>query len=856
VDDDIERAVRIGEANAKVIELARNWCAHLEVEKNGGTGIVEAQTGLPIGMRSFKCVHASAAGFAGMVLETIALDFYDRNCIGCKKRVPVQLPNLSQLVAEREREASAVRYRREAKEREEETLYEARRRQREILSEDADEATRALFESIDSFDADPTSQKAEVLVQLSRIAPERFDKGVQEALFRLGNESTSYIVLDAVLTVLRNIQADRKTLCDSALRVLSRSTMAIAGTIIAENVSSEHVQHLAAAIPALIALAGPHEHWFPPSEVKDDPEGLLAVFRVAAGAVSEIIGEMLGSADKVIRIRAVHAIQLIRQIDDSFGLALIEPLVLSTVLPDNAYDIGSSEGWVQDLLAELLESHFDEVDPLLTSSFANLQEHDADVGLDQVYLRLFRSHRHGKEKPTKTTHAHEVLFARVLNYLSTKCAEQGSLQLLEFLRHDAEQYPDLVEAHIDGLLGAIAILADEQVTASSSLLQLHLPPNPLVALEAGHRKQCLHYLVDAVAHLVGNTAKQRPGTVGNALLSTITQIEAAHDELRAALVTALGLMAQNRETLPSILPSLYGAMTCNSQRVRAAAARAYGELINRDPDDLPPLLHATFIALLSDPYVIVHWAALDVLDRSWLPDEYDKVLQLRVFHIIGAHSGSKRDDNVLKVALDVFLGFHRGKNDGLSANLRDFMLDKIKLCGRHDRAELLRHHAFQLMEATGFTRAVLELLTAQDVSEYTVEDLIGTLRKVPPAHIRAVADEFVSAIETCSLHGHHVVDAAIEILTGASLWSHAMKLCESQEKRWGDSEWDRQRKLHSHLRLLGCAIEYYSSEGDLLKLRDSVSAFRQKEEELCQDEEKHRKRRDPLFGIGDQSQSS
>ncbi|MGC2172500.1 MAG: HEAT repeat domain-containing protein [Candidatus Sulfotelmatobacter sp.] len=180
--------------------------------------------------------------------------------------------------------------------------------------------------------------------------------------------------------------------------------------------------------------------------------------------------------------------------------------------------------------------------------------------------------------------------------------------MLDVLRHDAQQYPDLVEMHVDGLLGAIAILANEKVSASSPL-QLHLPPNPLAALEAGNRKQNLHYLVDAVAQLVGDTAKERPGTVGKALLSTITQIEDAHDELRAALVTALGLMAQNRETLPLILPSLYGAMTCNSQRVRAAAARAYGEVVNRDPDDLPPLLHETFIALLSDPYVIVHWAA-------------------------------------------------------------------------------------------------------------------------------------------------------------------------------------------------------------------------------------------------------
>lgn len=856
MDDGIERAFQIGEANAKIIELARNWCAHLEVEKSGGTGIVEAQTGLPIGMRSFKCVHASAAGFAGMALESIALDFYDRNCIGCTKRIPVRLPNLSQLVAEREKAANAARDRREEATRKEKVLYEARHRQREALSGNADEATRALFESIDSFDADPTSQKAEVLVQLTKSAPERFDKGVQESLFRLANESTSYTVLDAVLTTLRSVKADPKTLCNSALHVLSRCVIRTAGTIVAENVSSEHADHISAAVPALISLAGPHEHWFPHSEAPDEPEGLLAAFRIAPAAVAEEIGQMLGSADKSIRIRAVHAIQLIRQIDDRFGLTLIEPLVLSTELPDNSYDIGSSEGWAQNLLAEMLESHFEEVDPVLTSSFSKLQEHDPDVGLDQVYLRVFRSHRRSEEKLVKITRVHEVLFGRLLNFLSTKCAEQGSLQLLEFLRHDAEEYPDLVEGHIDGLLGAVAILANEEVNASSSLLQLHVPPNPLAALEAGHRKQNLHYLVDAVAQLVGNVSKQRPGTVGKALLSTITRIEDTHEELRAALVTALGLMAQNREMLPSILPSLYSAMTCNSQRVRAAGARAYGEVVNRDPDDLPPLLHETFIALLSDPYVIVHWAALDVLDHNWLPDEYDKLLRFHVFNIIAAHSGSERNSNVLKVALDVFLGFYSGKSSAMSARLRELMLEKIKLCERYDRADLLRHHAHQLMQAGRFTTAALELLRDPEVSDYTVEDLIRTLRKVPAAQIRAVADEFVSTMEICSRYGHHVVDAALEILTAASLWNHAMKLCESQERRWENSEWDRQRKLHSQLRLLDCTVEYCSSEGNIQKLRDSVSAFRQKQKELSQDEDKNRKRRDPLFGIGNQDQSS
>ena len=179
MDDGIARAIQIGESNARIIELAQNWCAHLEVEKNGGTGLVEMQTGLPIGMRSFKCVHASAAGFAGMALEGIALDFYDRNCVGCNKRSPVRLPNLSQLVAERDDAKKMDEARHEAAVREERTRYEMRNRARLSVSQDADEPTRALIESIDALDHEPTTQKAEVLVELTVVAPERFHAGVQ-----------------------------------------------------------------------------------------------------------------------------------------------------------------------------------------------------------------------------------------------------------------------------------------------------------------------------------------------------------------------------------------------------------------------------------------------------------------------------------------------------------------------------------------------------------------------------------------------------------------------------------------------------------------------------------------------------
>src|SRR3990167_1385053 len=139
-DREIQRAMEIGQANQEVIALAQNFCAHLTVEIAGGVGLVEQSTGLPIGMRSIRCPYAKAAGFAGMDFEHIALDFYDRNCVGCKDRQPVRLPNLLQLVEKRERELQHREEQSRLAAERETAQVEARRGRRRSLREGADAA--------------------------------------------------------------------------------------------------------------------------------------------------------------------------------------------------------------------------------------------------------------------------------------------------------------------------------------------------------------------------------------------------------------------------------------------------------------------------------------------------------------------------------------------------------------------------------------------------------------------------------------------------------------------------------------------------------------------------------------------
>lgn len=399
MDDDIKKAVQIGESNAEIIKLAKNWCAHLEVEKSGGTGLVEIETGLPIGMRSFKCVHASAAGWAGMDLGSIVLDFYDRNCADCKKRVPVMLPNISELVAKRDNVAAATRRDNEARLREEHAAYEKRRLQRQALSEKSDDTILAIFDAVDSLDRDPSAHNDDVLTQLAVVTPQRFDSRVQEALFAIAEETTSSTIMGTVLGVLRQVNAEPNALCNAALRILAHDALHIAGTIVAENATAEQADAVAGALPSLIALAGPRQEYLRTFEAGDEhPEGLIAAFRIAPDSVAKEIERMLRNPAKLARIRAVHAIRLLRETNSRFGIELIPALVQSTQLPDNHYDLGSAESCVQTLLADLLESRFDEVDASLTESFKLLHGHDPDVGLDQVYLRVFRSHRREKRR--------------------------------------------------------------------------------------------------------------------------------------------------------------------------------------------------------------------------------------------------------------------------------------------------------------------------------------------------------------------------------------------------------------------------------------------------------------------------
>ena len=764
--------------------------------------------------------------------------------------MPVRMPNLSDVVAERDEEIQEQG--RQAKQQQEarEAAYRERSEARQRAKLDCDEPTAGLIDAIDRLDEGGFPRPARSLSSLHVLRLMLLILVLPICFIASQKASNSILLNESVFKTLRIVSKDTKRLCSLALKFLGkvfqlgrgRHSCSICGRIPIISDSSRPLPHL-------IYLAGPDEHHFLGPPRPEEPAGLKAVYRIAPKLVMEAFENGLVSPQKIARIRVVNALSTLRDLDPKCGVSLIPLLVASTELPDDGYSIGSAEAWVQDLLADMLETNFEEADAPLSEAFRRLDSEKSDAGLDQVYLRMFRGFRHRERQERRMSPAHETIFARLVSILSTKSAEQGSTDLLEFLRHDAIHYIDLIERHLDGLLGALAILNEERTSEVASFLQLELPPNPLAALEASRRKQHLYWLVSAVAKLVGEAAEQRPETVGKALVETLQKISDDHDDLRASLVEAIGIMGRNRAALPKVLPLLYGALTGRSTLVRAAAIRAYGDVLGRAPEDLPPLLHETFLTSLTDPFVIVHSAAVELLDHHRLPHEYDKQLEFHVLLLIEAHSRASGNRNLLKTALDVYLDFQRGKPERIPDTLCDWIIERIGRCKWYEADDILKWHSASLWHRPKFLQLLLGYLKNPEMSEHQTANLLEVLEKVPSPTLRDSAAEVLSAFKSLVDTGYYAVDVGIEILTCNGLWDEAVALAEYEESKLGNSEWDRARKLASQERVLGCSIEAFAHRGDVEAMRAAITKLRTVQDQRNEDEKKNAKKRDPLFGI-------
>lgn len=860
LQDGIQKAVQLGERNKEIIELAKNWCAHLEVQRSpmGGVGLVEIQTGLPIGMRFFKCPYASAEGVAGMNLEFVALDFYDRNCVDCKQRQPVRIPNLSSLVGKRDAADQRAHEAQTQTAKRETQALAARTARRSELSRGCDPQRASIYSTLDAFDQKPNEHARQVLLGTATAGSQHFDSGVLEALFEIA-EAGGITRAEGSLEVLELIGADHQRCCEIALRLLARNDgHRVAGAIVAKHLDKRHEPLVLAALPALIGLAMPVRGVFPGHESSGYPEPLISAFRLFPELVLLALRDHLRSQYKHARIHACNAITLVLQVDSDFGAKLIDDLIGSLDLPDDPYGENSSaEQNVAKTLAEVMVNYPDLVDARIQAEIRTSSE-EVRSALFDVYERIFRLEFELDHKDAPPPRAVEISYQRFVDVLSNRAEDEILQKAIWFLRHEALRFPGLLRTHAETLLGAAALVAEDLKIPESPILDLSLTPDPLKHMVAEARHQTLKSVMEAILKPLGVLAAREPESIGRSILKMFDALGDAHDQLKAGLLKSLGHMTASSVGSQLALPALYQGMTSRSQLVRAAGAEAYGLMAKDNPDDLPSLVHETFLLLLGDPFVIVHYAALDALRKVSLPARFTGQIVARLAAIIATYSNSRSDDHILSVSLQQLLEIQaEGSKAGIHSQTQQAILSIVGNMKISAAADFIANNGFYLRGASGLGKLLIKLLCDADIDGHVIGDLVAELSEVPAGEILQVAGEFPSAAKNLrEVVGRDVTDHLVEILTVAGAWSTAVEISEKVTSGFSDSVWDRPRKLRSQALESAARLEAAAAESNVNRVFELTDLWCSLEEEMRKNDEENKTGRSPLFGLplADQSE--
>lgn len=834
---DIERAIHDGERNQDAKGLIHNWCRHARVEKFGGTGMIEMQTGLPIGHHAMVCDFASASGMATWLLEESAVRFHDANCVGCPHRVPVALPNLTMLVARRDADRQDAETRAQDAQRAKEAALQARAAVRAELRATLPVLAKAFMDDLDRLDAERNEQAATRLIESARLAPEILVPALTEYLFSV-LEGDDHWLGAAALTILADT-LDQRRLVRCGMKCLRQGyALELAAATVTQRLDHVEATDVPEAVMGLAYVASPPRSDFggphrddgdpdPLTQVADRfPEaverGLLTLLarrdRLRVGVTSRAMGVLIARNTRWIRpfLRPLAA-----------HLSRLDVLVefereseLRQIVHDLQVTLAHAFLAVPDLADDELMRQFESASPDGEGRVAGVYEH---------VLRHADRDRDAKPVNPAHTQAFGVAIRRLAALSATSGNNAVTQQVLSAFRRRSTPLAPAAKAAMDVLLGTAAVL-DSELQAPEPGSSVLTRPDPLAEMEKANRRSSLWYLRAALLELAIHGALTDAEGLAR-FEAFLSQRGVLGDSFEAAIVREIAPLLATITGLKTMLPYLYSAMVGASVAGRAAAADALKEIGSQRFADLPDLVPDSLVLMLFDPYVIVHKAAVQALGRLQLPAHFHRVVAAALDNLIVAYRG-ENDPEFLLECIEAKVTTYCG--EGPLSEAQGQVL--LALIAELEPSVLLRsgHRYFlrQFQHFDGWAALALGWV-GQCREEYELEHALELVADLP---LGACAPQFPAIVEAVAIDPSNpqLCSTFVELLTRDRAWHGATQVAALHVAAFPDTVRERARRLQAQQLERRVRFEYLISEGKLDEALGLGQAWMQADNELAQ----------------------
>lgn len=744
-EDSYKKAVDAGQRNLRATKLLSNWCFHAEFVRSPGRGMIEDATGLPIGHMGVQCKFSKKNSMYCWLLEDAAYGFYQNNCKGCEERVPVRIPNIMDFVGPREKAAENRKRAREVEERERKQKQSDRRQERAKLRYELSLEETFVLDLLDELDREDITRDDPRLEQLANLAPETFTRRVIEHLLpAVLHEYLPYSIPAAKALLKAPLEPEEKL--SVAVRLVSsyeKSSTAI--DVVLSDAEKLSLGDLSSVLHRFVSMAlgpPPGMHLGGDEPIRLDAAPIHSLFEKRReeiyAEVYELVSDSnpnkIGSAIEIIL--ATDSDELLSRHTISIFAKLMRR---RTLLPGERRD-SSVLYYLREAASKCLERFPVETDKIIQSFLAD----NDDTGRAEAYRTYSSVLRcHFQEKVTIGA-AQRIAFRRLL-WAAVENPESGMDDAVQFFRHSWDEFAQLAVEHFDDLIGAAATLSEkfEQVDTKSSL---ELTDDVLAQMDRSNKRTAIYSLQSALIEwaAVGAKAKGREGI--EEFLRLYRRLPEDQTQIRRNMIVHVSKLLTGVESLTLVLSDWYRALMDESTVVRASAVQAWEAVPYDLVKNFPDLFFEAFSVLLTDPYVIVHQAAVHSLRRRSFPKEKRSLIKHGLSNLIACYSQQNKQEDFVVDCIDAFafLCLSPEERKGKLGQLLSGILFNLEGRALYHAVDRL-HYSFE--DVPGFVKVALKSIQDDYTRSISIDDCASAILRAPHNELQNCADDIKKAFE-------------------------------------------------------------------------------------------------------------
>ncbi len=654
--------------------------------------------------------------------------------------------------------------------------------------------------------------------------------------------------------MLAALSVDRARLARCALLCIPRIFAAeIAVEILLDNIEFADETMIGGAVPELISMANPRRSPLAGDGRRPNPAPLLRVYEIFPRAIESAITTLLDRSDPYEVGRAARGISVLGDCDPNLPVRFARPLI-GKFLRDRRLlrasenysgdDDGETVSELRQVAALAFEAAPAEIDKLLRAFLAGASK-VADARIISIYREVLR--RPQFEDEAEVTEASRLAMERAV----WRATETNSQEVLRAIFDLTSGSPwgltRLAAAEVRHLLGA-AILIEEKARRSSDSSPVIEEQLNLAALERANRLQLQHDLRDRfIAWAAAGAGQTKDGT--DVYLEVLAGLPSDTDDpIKIDMVWHLHELMQTTEGITAVLPLLYTALVGGSAALRANAVRAIGELNGRQQDNLPRLVFEAFMALLRDPYRIVHKFAFRALRRTRLPDEFKPIAQAGVLNLILCYIGDRQDDHFFVDCLAFYLAGYATPEEraGKFGTWAIASLEKIEPWHVAREIRTLRR---SLREHDRYVELLVRLVGDAQAWDIYHDELTRALADLPAQSGYAHREELAALAAMAQAQDRHMDGIFVELFTRAGAWEAAANLARTKVASLRDDAWNRRAKLAAEHMRVATAFEAALAAGCIDQVKPIAAEWRAIAAAIEEDWRKNAERRDPIRGL-------